>query len=130
MRGTIVYKDEKNGIQAEVHLGGVKKQPKDYFKGTIRRLRTSLPTTQLSKPPKNQAVDQLNNYEDVCSISGTYLGYIEFDSQRYWDLRETQIQAVTGVPLTTGGSGVSVLPSDSRLRPDSQELCLGSIEQA
>ena len=72
----------KNGIQAEVKLGGVKKQPKDYFSGVIRQKATNS-----------------DKWHDLCSVSGTYLGYIQFDGVRYWDLRETQIQEVTGVPF-------------------------------
>ena len=59
---------------------------------------------------------------------GTYLGYIEFDGVRYWDLRETVVQTVEGVPFRQ--QAVFVLPSDCRLRSDSIELRNERIDEA
>ena len=63
-------------------------------------------------------------------MRGTYLGYIEFDGVRYWDLRETVIQTVDGVPFEEQASMGLVLPSDCRLRPDSIELKEGRVDEA
>ena len=72
-RGTIIYTDEVNGIQAELKFGSIKKKAKDYFSGVIRQRAANDPTKWL----------------EVSQIRGTYLGYIDFDGLRYWDLRET-----------------------------------------
>jgi len=79
----MTYTDEANGIQAELKFGNVKKKAKDYFSGVIRQRAANDPTKWL----------------DVTQIRGTYLGYIEFDGIRYWDLRETEVQSVDGVPF-------------------------------
>ena len=81
VKGTTIYTDEVNNIQAELIFGKVKKKAKDYFSGVIRQRAVNDPTRWL----------------DVTQIRGTYLGYIEFDGVRYWDLRETQVQSVDGV---------------------------------
>lgn len=36
IRGNITYTDHKNGIQAELKYGTMKKKPNDYFTGVIR----------------------------------------------------------------------------------------------
>lgn len=61
----MVYSDEKNGFSCEIKFGDVKKKPTDYFKGEI-----------------------LINGKVVSKVSGTYLGYIDFDDKRYFDHRE------------------------------------------
>ena len=113
IRGTTIYTDEVNGIQAELKFGSVKKKAKDYFSGVIRM----------------RAANNTNVWVDVTQIRGTYLGWIEFDSVRYWDLRETVVQSVEGVPLENE-SHEFVLPSDCRLRTDSIELREGRVEEA
>jgi len=53
---------------------------------------------------------------------GTYLGYVEFDGIRYWDIREFKPFPV--IPC------IQALPSDSRYRPDLQTLALGDVLNA
>ena len=113
VRGTTVYTDEVNGIQAELKFGSVKKKAKDYFSGVIRQ----------------RAANNSNKWLDVTQFRGTYLGWIEFGGVRYWDLRETVIQSVDGVPFEEQSSNF-VLPSDCRLRTDSIELREGRVEEA
>ena len=73
IKGTIIYTDKKHGIQAELKFGGVKKKAKDYFSGVIKQAALNAP----------------ERWVELSSFTGTYLGYIEFDGQRYWDVRET-----------------------------------------
>jgi hypothetical protein len=61
--GSIAFEDKANGISAFVRFNDVKKKPSDYFAGQIVQ----------------------NN--KVVRIYGSYLGFIEFDGQRYWDQR-------------------------------------------
>ena len=99
----MTYNDEANGVQAELKFGTVKKKPKDYFSGVIRQRTAN------------------GKWVDLIGFQGTYLGYIDFDGVRYWDLRETNVQEVTGVPFPDEDEGEAtfVMPSDSRLRKDS-----------
>ena len=63
------------------------------------------------------------NNVKVCDISGTYMGYIDFDSTRYWDIRE---QAYIEVSPTDNGR----LESDARSRPDLNALAVEEFELA
>jgi hypothetical protein len=57
-------------------------------------------------------------------LYGNYLGFMDFDGKRYWDARDARTYPVLGVPLG------KCLPSDSRLRQDSQALIAGDVEKA
>lgn len=60
--------------------------------------------------------------KEVCRIYGSYLGFLEFDGVRYWDARDLRPFAL----LKTA----QALPSDSRYRPDLQQLAQGNVEEA
>lgn len=62
------------------------------------------------------------NGKVVSKMSGTYLGYIEFDKVRYWDIRDFKPYQVIPCART--------LPSDSRYRSDLQTLASGDIPNA
>jgi hypothetical protein len=62
--------------------------------------------------------------QKVSEVYGNYIGFMDFDGKRYWDLREQVVHQVNGVPLE------SALPSDSRKRLDSIALISGQVEQA
>lgn len=62
--------------------------------------------------------------QKVSDVYGNYLGFADFDGQRYWDLRDMKTFPVVGEPLD------KCLPSDSRLRSDSQALIQGDVENA
>jgi hypothetical protein len=63
--GDVVFSDPVNKIEATIFTGKVKKKPSDYIQGDIKV-----------------------NGKVVSSCYGTYLGFIEFDGKRYWDIRE------------------------------------------
>lgn len=91
----------------------MKKKPKDYFTGVIR----------------HKAANSADKWVDLIQIKGTYLGWIEFDGMRYWDLRETKVQSVDGFTSAESATesaacdyGKNVLPSDCRYRADSIQL--------
>lgn len=65
-------------------------RPQDFFTGSISK-----------------------NEVEVSKVYGNYLGFIDFDNKRYWDIREQSIHAVVGKDI------LQSLPSDSRLRIDS-----------
>lgn len=80
---------------------------------------------------RQRAANDPTKWLEVTQIRGTYLGYIEFDGVRYWDLRETQVQSVEGVSFEQQrGSDSFVLPSDCRLRKDSIDLRAERVEEA
>lgn len=62
--GKMIFTDEKNGLYCEIKFGDVKKKPTDYFQGDI-----------------------LQNGKAISKVYGTYLGYIDFDGNRYFDHR-------------------------------------------
>ena len=62
--GVIEFVDEKNGITATYSIGKEKKG-KDYVKGEI-----------------------LKDGVKVSELNGSYMGYLEFDGKRYWDVRK------------------------------------------
>jgi len=66
--------------------GIVKGKPQDFFAGEI-----------------------LKDGKKICSIYGNYMGFMDFDGVRYWDLREPKLMTVHD------GHGYKKLPSDSRL---------------
>jgi hypothetical protein len=65
--GRCDFKDEKNELTGYyvIGAGGPKNGPKDYFTGEI-----------------------LHKGQPVCKVRGNYMGYIEFDEVRYFDVRQ------------------------------------------
>jgi len=97
--GTMEFTDEANKIHCLIQFGKVKKRPTDYIEGTITV-----------------------NGEPVSQMTGTYLGYLEFDGKRYWDYRYTQ-------PFECK-IAKSPLASDFQYRPDKALLGLGQYDAA
>ena len=60
----------------------------------------------------------------VSELSGSYMGYIDFDGVRYWDIRRMQNFGIIEPPIE------KVLPSDWRNRTDTRALQAGDVEQA
>jgi len=95
--GKIEFKDEKHGIYAWYEINSPDKgkgRPRDYFVGEIR---------------KDGVV--------VSKMFGNYMGYIDFDEKRYWDIRQMHNFEITGADLLK-----DALPSDCRNRQDSIKL--------
>ena len=83
-------------------VGGVRRKPKDYLEGYIKQ-----------------------DGETVCKkVFGTYMGYIDFDGQRFWDARHMDNYKIEDLPLDQS------LTSDSRNRPDIINLGLSHVEVA
>lgn len=103
--GKIEFTDEKNGIYAWYEINSPNRgrgKAKDYFIGEIR---------------KNGVV--------VSKISGTYMGYVDFDGQRYWDIRHMHNHEIICADLLK-----EALRSDCRNRGDSIGLIEGDIDRA
>lgn len=60
--------------------------------------------------------------EKICTIEGSWLGYLKFDDKTYWSLDETSMFK----PLMPE----SCLPSDSRYREDSIYLAKGDLDRS
>lgn len=105
--GTINFVDEKNRVSAAIKIGQEKGKPKDYLQGEI-----------------------LQDGEPVAIVQGNYMGYIDArdhgssESKRYFDVRQLALKKVVPTPIEAS------LSSDSRNRPDSQELQKDNVEQA
>jgi len=64
--GRCEFKDEKNGLSAWYEIGQCgKPHPKDQLKGEI-----------------------IKDGQVVSTLWGNYMGYFDFDGQRYWDVRD------------------------------------------
>lgn len=103
--GKIEFNDEQNGIYAWYEINSPdrgKNRPKDYIIGEIR---------------KDGVV--------VSKLFGTYFGYLDFDGERYWDIRRMQNFDMMCADLTK-----EALPSDCRNRQDSIKLFEGDIDVA
>lgn len=95
--------DEVNGIYGWYEPGTAgRRKTQDYFTGEI--------TVKGKK---------------VCDVYGNYMGYMDFNKVRYWDIRE---QAQIWFPVSAMGS--KSLPSDSTKRLDSVTLRTGDVDQA
>jgi len=79
-----VYEDKRNNVVGWFEPGNVKGKEQDFFKGEITK-----------------------DGKWVCEIFGNYMGFIDFDGVRYWDLREPLLMTVHD------GHGFKKLPSDS-----------------
>jgi len=64
--GTMNFSDEEHNLECYIKFAPYKKKPSDYIEGMIVE----------------------NNKTIKSKITGTYLGYIDFDGIRYWDIRE------------------------------------------
>ena len=62
--GQIVFKDEGNGQTGTITLGKVKKRVSDYLEGDIKK-----------------------DGKTLCRLSGSYMGFLDWDGVRYWDAR-------------------------------------------
>lgn len=103
--GRIELTDEQNGITAFYEINSPdrgKGKAKDYFVGEIRQ-----------------------HGKVVSKMFGTYMGYIDFDSRRYWDIRRMNNFEIRCADLTK-----EALPSDCRNREDSIKLFQGDVETA
>lgn len=97
--GIMTFIDVKNKIKAEISIGKQKKVPSDYFNGGI-----------------------FFNDKKICNIKGTYLGYIDFDEERFWDYKSF-------IPYKINLKN-SLLESDHLKRSDLINLKKGDIDKA
>ena len=97
--GTSEFEDAANGVTAQYTIGT--KRGRDYVSGWIKK-----------------------NGEKVCDISGTYMGWVEFDGVRYWDIRR-----MVNFPLIEPPRE-NVIRSDWRYRTDTCALMEGNVELA
>ena len=68
LEGKLDYIDEGNKLEAFIEFGKSRNKAQteqDYFCGSI-----------------------LQDGKEVCQIDGNYLGYVDFNGVRYWDVRE------------------------------------------
>jgi hypothetical protein len=113
--GRCDFKDEKNGITGHYFLGQggpTKKSPKDYLVGEISK-----------------------NGKVISEIRGNYMGWIEFDGERYFDVREMQNFKAFQIPesITCSSAQNSFrkkLQSDATERLDCISFLGGDVEKA
>ena len=95
----------------EIGNAGNKKNPKDYLKGQI-----------------------MLGGAQVSEIYGNYMGYIDFDGERFWDVRKQvnykPVDLSKEERIMPGGLSPLLLPSDTTYRLDSLTLETGDVEAA
>lgn len=96
--GTMQASDSE-GHTCLINIGKIRGKPSDYLEGQI----------------KNQ------DSNSICTLTGTYLGYLEFDRIRYWDVRENHPFKI---------KYTQILQSDSECRKDILTLRSGDINAA
>ena len=97
------FKDEANGIHGWYEPGTAgRRKTQDYFTGQINV-----------------------NGTKKSEIYGNYMGYMDFDGVRYWDIRE-----IEKLWFPIKARETNTLPSDSTKRLDSVTLKSGDIEAA
>ena len=74
-------------------IGNVRRKPKDYFKGYIKK-----------------------DGEAVSHCYGNYMGYCDFDTERYFDVRQMDNYPITDLELDS--KAPYCLQSDARHRID------------
>jgi hypothetical protein len=62
VKGKMKFEDKKNNLLSEIEFDNVRWKASDYFSGEIKK-----------------------DGKRVSKILGSYMGFIEFDKQRYWD---------------------------------------------
>ena len=92
--GKQTFEDEANGIQGFIKFDAYAFKKQDFIWGEISR-----------------------NGKKVCEITGNYMGFMDFDGVRYWDLRDDQKFRKHFKPDLR--SEPNPLPSDSTKRQDS-----------
>ena len=104
MFGNIVFEDEKHGLTGYLNIGDEKGVPKDYFTGCIEK-----------------------HGQTVCNnVYGNYMGYADFDGERYLDIRDQNIYKLKDLPVES--KEPFCLESEARKRPDLVELDLENEE--
>jgi len=119
--GLMKFRDEKNGLGCDLTINppqsgggffgwGKKKNPTDYFQGTVFRSKTGNLEDEASR-------------EVLTVLEGSWLGCIEFDGKIAWDWQ-------LGLPVSIPKPIDNPLPSDSRFREDLMALQSGDIDLA
>ena len=103
LTGKITFTDEANGIEGWYEPGKYKLKTQDYVRGQINV-----------------------RGKKVCEIFGNYMGFAEFNNERYWDIREQEKIWFPIVKLEPS----KTLESDSAKRIDSITLKTGDIAAA
>ena len=95
--GKQTFDDEANGLTGFIKYGAYAMKKQDFIWGEI-----------------------FKNGKKVCTIEGNYMGYMDFDKVRYWDLRD---EAEFPKHFKPDESIPNALPSDSSNRDDRNLLC-------
>jgi len=102
--GSFNVEDTENGYSATIKMGAYKLKSQDFFYGEI-----------------------MKDGAKVCTIEGNYMGYVDFDGERYWDLRDEDTFKKHFKPNQLDRSP---LPSDCTKRADRNCLVEDDFDQA
>ena len=99
--GKCDFSDEANGITGWYEIGGAKGKGRDYIVGEVCK-----------------------DGKVVAKLFGTYMGYLEFDGERWWDVRKMVNFPIVDLEIDKS------LKSDWRNRTDTRALRAGDVEEA
>ena len=102
LTGKVTFTDEVNGLVGYYNHNGYTFRKQDYMWGEIHK-----------------------NGEKVSEITGNYMGYLNFDNERYWDAREKD-----AIFTDMAGEGPDPLPSQASTRTDGLFYLSYSIDEA
>mmetsp|Transcript_17499 Transcript_17499/g.27083 ORF Transcript_17499/g.27083 Transcript_17499/m.27083 type:complete len:430 (+) Transcript_17499:328-1617(+) len=105
--GTQSFVDKKNKLRVVITYNSRSGLPSDFFQGVLEKFDPANP-------------DQEG--EMLSSIEGSWVGFVDFDKVRYWDIRNSSKQTLTETP--------NALTSDSRRRTDRNALDAKDYEKA
>jgi len=99
--GGYSFVDKANNLACRIDLNAFKGLPSDVFCGSLDRIDANGETV-----------------EAVCAVEGSWLGFVDFDGERYWD-HTFQASVPEGI--------AAPLPSDARYRQDRVLLAQGDV---
>ena len=99
--GKCDFSDEANGVTGWYEIGGAKGKGRDYIVGEVCK-----------------------DGKVVAKLFGTYMGYLEFDGERWWDVRKMVNFPIIDLEVDQS------LKSDWRNRTDTRALRAGDVEEA
>merc|ERR1719326_987130 len=93
------------GMTCDLLVGGSRDHASDYFEGTIRDARGV----------------------SLGDVSGTYLGYVDIDGERFWDIRH--VPGLAGLPREDTHHSLA-LASDTSYRQEIVDMWAGRLDAA
>jgi hypothetical protein len=117
---TMTFVDEKNNLSCDLVLNP---DGLGFFKGLFSKAKSPSDTVRGQILLRPADATEKDKGTVLGEITGSWLGYLDIDGVRYWDIRDTPLASQ---PIPTA----EPLMSDSRFRDDLRYLLEGNTELA